>query len=246
MAAGATLAVGPNVTALIQSSTLTDGGSLTFASGDKVSLNGSTRSRSTGPCPPPTIPSPTSAAAPSWPVNSGGELAASNSTFTLAQLSLDNNSLLNSTDLSGDIFNMPISLPYNDVQYLANNATFNDIEINSGHPPQRHFEPGPDRHQLVEPPLRLPSGFTVAAGATLAVGPNVTVLIQSSTLTDGGSLTFASGDKVSLNGSTQIAVDGTMNATRRSFNQHWQLLYSLRSAPAENSTPTTAISRYPT
>ena len=48
-------------------------------------------------------------------VNSGGELTAKNSTFTLAQLSFDNNSVLKSTDLSGDVFNMPVSLPYNEV-----------------------------------------------------------------------------------------------------------------------------------
>ena len=111
--------------------TLTDGGTLTFASGDKVSLNGAAiavNGTMTA-----TSDTFTNIGSGSYiAVNSGGELAASNSTFTLALLSLDNNSVLKGTDLSGDVFNTPLSLPYNDVQYLANNATFDDVDINAG------------------------------------------------------------------------------------------------------------------
>ena len=215
VAAGATLAVGPNVSVLVQSSTLTDGGALTFASGDKVSLNvaviavNGTMSA--------TNDTFTNIGGGSFiTVNSGGEMAASNSTFTLAQLSLDNNSKLKSTDLAGDVFDTPFSLPYNDVQYLGNNASFDDIDINPGTLPSGTLSL--DQIGTNSSSLRYVflSGFTVAAGATLAVGPNVSVLIQSSTLTDGGSLTFGSGDKVSLNGGA-IAVNGTMSATSDTF-----------------------------
>ena len=96
------------------------------------------------------------------------------------QLSLDNNSMLNSTDLTGDVFNMPIYVPYNDVQYLGNNATFNDVDINAGTLPSGTLEPEPDRHQASSLRYVFPGGFTVAAGATLDVGANVSVLIQTS------------------------------------------------------------------
>ena len=35
------------------------------------------------------------------------------------------------TDLTGDAFNLPIFVPYGDVQYLAGNASFHDIDINA-------------------------------------------------------------------------------------------------------------------
>ena len=57
-------------------------------------------------------------------VNSGGHMTAANSTFSLTQLVLDNSSVLNSGDWTGDAFNLPIYVPYNDVQYLGGNAAF--------------------------------------------------------------------------------------------------------------------------
>ena len=43
--------------------------------------------------------------------------------------------MLRSGDLTGDTFNMPIYVPYNDVQYLGGNASFSDIDINAGDTP---------------------------------------------------------------------------------------------------------------
>ena len=40
--------------------------------------------------------------------------------------------MLKSGDLTGDTFNMPISVPYNDVPLLSNNTTFQDVDINAG------------------------------------------------------------------------------------------------------------------
>ncbi len=148
-------------------------------------------------------------------VNSGAELTASNSTFTLANLSLDNNSKLNGTDLTGDVFNMPISVPYNDVQYLGGNATFNDVDINAA-----TLGSGTLNLNQIGTGLSLRyvflNGFTVASGATLDVAANIKVLTES-TLTDNGALNFATGDTVSLY-DTQIVVNGTMTAAGDSFN----------------------------
>ena len=67
-----------------------------------------------------------------------------------------------------------------------------------------------------------PSGFTVAAGATINVGPNVTVSISpGQTFTDNGTVNFASGDTVALGASgysaTQLGVGGTLTAIGTTF-----------------------------
>ena len=73
--------------------------------------------------------------------------------------------------------------------------SFQDIDINAATLPSGTLALEPDRHQHGEPQLRLPRGFTVASGATLDVGTNVSVLLpDGQTLTDNGTLTFATGD----------------------------------------------------
>ena len=67
----------------------------------------------------------------------------------------------------------------------------------------------------------------MAAGATVAVGPDVAVVLPSgSTLTDNGTMTFARGDTVLLQGGvggccsaapSPIVVGGTLNATNTTF-----------------------------
>ena len=55
------------------------------------------------------------------------------------------------------MFNHALYVPYNDVQYLGNNAAFNDVEINPDTLPKRRVaDLKPDRHQPVESALRLP------------------------------------------------------------------------------------------
>ncbi len=73
-------------------------------------------------------------------VNGGGQFTASNSSFTyLNQVYLDNGSMLNASDLTGNSFNAKLFLPATDVQYLSgpgsNNAQFQDIDILSGTSP---------------------------------------------------------------------------------------------------------------
>jgi len=67
------------------------------------------------------------------------------------------------------------------------------------------------------------TAFTVATGATLNVGANVPVLVQTSqTLTVNGAMTLASGDTLSLSsnyaGGTQVVVNGTLTATGTDYN----------------------------
>ena len=79
------------------------------------------------------------------------------------------------------------------------------------HVQRGNAEPQQDRHRLVLDVF--PAGFTIGAGASLSVGPNVNVLISTyQTITDGGSLSFAAGDTVNFNGAAAIEVKsgGTM------------------------------------
>ena len=66
---------------------------------------------------------------------------------------------------------MPIYVPYGDVQYLGNNAKFQQININAG-----TLASGTLNLDLIGTntsglSYAFPGGFTVASGATLDVGP---------------------------------------------------------------------------
>ncbi len=232
--AGATVAVGPNVAVVLSAgSTLTDNGTMTFASGDTVAIQGGT-----GGCcsaaPSPIVVAGTlnansttfNGAAGTITANSGGNVIATNSVFNISYLDLTNNSVLNSGDLTNNTFNMPIFVPYVDVPYLGNNASFTQIEINNG-----TISSGTVDLNLIGTNTSMSyvfyQSFTVAPGATVAVGPGVAVVLSAgSTLTDNGTMTFASGDTVSLQGGaggccspapSPVDVGGTLNATDTTF-----------------------------
>ena len=115
--AGASLSVGAGANVKLNGNqTITDNGTLSFAAGDVVSLslsgngsqiavNGLLSATST------TFQNADCCGSTSIAVNSGGEIAATNSTFSLSSLSLDNSSVLKPTDLTGDTFNLPIYVP---------------------------------------------------------------------------------------------------------------------------------------
>src|SRR5262249_5042014 len=63
-------------------------------------------------------------------VAAGGRLLPPHKNFNLSQLSLDNSSVLNSGDLTGNTFNLSFYVPYADVANLAGNAAFHDVDIN--------------------------------------------------------------------------------------------------------------------
>jgi hypothetical protein len=137
---GASLFVGAGASLQLGAgSTLTDNGTMTFASGDTVESQGGVG----GCCS--TAPSPIdvggtlkatdttfNGADGTITANSGGDVIASSSVFNISSLDLTNTSVLNSGDLTNNTFNMPIYVPYVDVPYLGNNASFTQIEINNG------------------------------------------------------------------------------------------------------------------
>ena len=179
VASGATIAVGPGVPVIIDPAAqiLTDNGTLTFAAGDTVTLNGNccgaAADRRSGMLTADSTTFGGGTSGPSITIASGGHLVATNSTFSLAQLSLDNGSVLNSGDLTGDTFNMPIFVPYGDVQYLGNNVSFQQIEINAGTLPSGTLSLNQIGTKTSGLSYVFPGGFTVASGATIAVGPGV-------------------------------------------------------------------------
>ena len=136
---------------------------------------------------------------------SGGHFTASNSTFTLTELSLDAGSVLNAGDLVGDTFDLPLYLPAADVQDLSgagsNNLSFQDIDILGGSIGSGQTLALNAIGTASTANLRyvFSGAFTVGAGATLTVAPNVSVLIQAGqTLTDDGTVSFGNGDAVSF------------------------------------------------
>ena len=128
------MTVGPNVSVPIQANlTLTDNGTLSFATGDTVTLThyGTTQIvvGSGGLLQPPAAPpstARTSYGTTQIVVNSGGHLQASNSTFaSRQQVILNIGSVLNAGDLTGNGFNSPLYIPAIDVQYLSGTSSNN-------------------------------------------------------------------------------------------------------------------------
>ena len=142
MAANVPVQINPGVT-------LTDNGTLTFASGDAVTLSGdgidaADRGRQRRPAHRPPAATFTATDFENTAlitVSGGGHLQASNSLFssTLNQVDLNSGSILNAGDLTGNSFNCPLFLPEGEVQYLSgtgsNNAQFQDIDILAGSVP---------------------------------------------------------------------------------------------------------------
>ena len=106
--------------------------------------------------------------------------------------------------------------------YLGNNANFQQININAGTLASGTLNLDLIGTNTSDLSYAFPGGFTVASGATLAVGPNVPVYILAvQTLTDNGTLSFATGDTVTLRRVLQhaqeIAVSGTLTANGTTF-----------------------------
>ena len=98
-------------------------------------------------------------------VESGGHLTAANSTFNINQLSLANANVYGSGDLTGDTFNMPIYVPYGDVQYLAGNVEFEQVYINATRCP-----PGRRWHSTRSAPIRRACSTSSRAASRLPRG----------------------------------------------------------------------------
>jgi uncharacterized protein YlbG (UPF0298 family) len=228
IASGGTLNVAANVPVLLtDGQTISDNGTLNFSTGDTLDLDtyyGASQVVVNGTM---TATGATFATATgsggSIQVGSGGHLKASSSVFNLNSLSLNNASILNSGDLSGDTFNMPIYVPYNDVQYLGGNASFEQVYINASTLPSGQ-ELSLNRIGSTSSNLEYvfsTGGFTIAAGAALSVAANVPILLtDGQTLTDNGTLSFSTGDVMNFDtyyGASQIVVNGTMTAADATF-----------------------------
>ena len=173
-------------------------------------------------------------------VDSGGHLEASNSSFALSQLNLNNGVIVNAGDFAGNAFNLPLYIPAIDMQYLSgtgsNNLQFQAIYIQpdtltSGQSVALNLIGTQNTSNLS---YVFPGNFTINQGATLAVGPNVPVVLglrllsNSGTVTvaDNGTLTFAAGDTVTLDANyddyttTQIVVGsgGLLTASGTTIN----------------------------
>ncbi|HLN27482.1 MAG TPA: DUF4214 domain-containing protein [Gemmataceae bacterium] len=238
VSAQGTLAIGSGTSVVINTGvTLTDSGTVTFTSGDSVDLAGyfSTQQIVVASGGLLTVANTTFTASGNSntgiiTVNSGGHLEASGTTFdsSLNQVYLDNNSILNAGDLTGNSFNCPLWLPEGEVQYLSgtnsNNQQFQNIDILAGNVPAGQTIAlnaiGASTANLT---YVFPGAFTVGSGATLKVAANLPVVIDPGiTLTDDGTLTFASGDSVDFAGyfsTQQIAVGGggLLTATNSTF-----------------------------
>ena len=211
VASGATLAVGANVSVVLPGGqTLSDAGTLSFATGDTVTLADACCG---GPGP--------------SHISVSGNMNASGTTFNG-----DTNTSVAFTStgsvISGatNIFNLPLIVPYTDVAALAGDTSFDQIEISFGTLPSGTVSLNAIGSTTTNLSYSFPNGFIVASGATLAVGANVTVVVSGGqTLSDAGTLSFATGDTVTLDdaccggpGPSHISVSGNMTASGTTFN----------------------------
>ena len=116
----------------------------------------------------------------------------------------------------GNTFDLPVVVPYTLVPSLAGNASFTQVFIEAG-----TVSSGTLALNLIGSNAAMQyvfaSAFTVAAGATMAVGPNVAVVADSgTTFSDAGAMTFSSGDQVTL-ASTSLSVSGGLTANGTTF-----------------------------
>jgi hypothetical protein len=239
IAPGSSVAVAPNVNVLLPANaTLTDNGSLSFGTGDTVNFVNAYATATdivvggTGAM----IATTTSFYNSGSYYNSqvyvagGGHLQASNCGFSISSLSLDNASVLNPGDLVGNAFDLPLTLPAGEVQYLSgaggNNLRFQDINILGGTLGNNQSLALNAIGTATTANLRyvFPANFIIASGSSVTVASNVNVLLQPNvTLTDNGDLSFGSGDNINFANAYATATNlvvggtGTMNAYTTSF-----------------------------
>ncbi len=158
ISAGASLSVGSGASVQIpEGETLTDDGTLSFASGDTLTLG--------------------SACCSAAEIVVAGTLTAAGTTFT--GISESGTIVVNSGGIitpTGSTFNVPLFVPYNDVASLAagSNVSFDQIEISAATLPSGSELDldliGTDTANLN---YLFPNGFTVGSGGDLVVGAGV-------------------------------------------------------------------------
>jgi hypothetical protein len=158
-------------------------------------------------------------------VSAGGHLIASNSTFAISNLYLDPGSILDSGDLSNDVFSTTLTAPITDVPLLAANQSFQEVDLIGGLARGQAVTLLPLGTQSTANQFyALPNGLMVAPGAMLTIGPSASVVIRGNqTLAVGGQLDVI-GASVSIDASVGvIAVNngGTMIVSGSSFTRNY-------------------------
>ena len=158
-------------------------------------------------------------------VNAGGEVKATNSTFGIDEIHLASGSVVNSGDLSNNVFNTTLTVPALDLVWLESNKSFEDVDI------LPDTLAGPDT--LTLQPMGtvstagmrfvFPGGFIVGSGATLNIeGASVVIrdaeqlLVSGTLFLDGGS-TIAVEDLDDGGDSGGITVDGSIIVSNAAF-----------------------------
>ena len=226
---GATLTIGTGTSVLIDPVTLTDNGamnvtgaSIGFVAGysatTQLLVNGTLDSSGSNFY----ISGSNYAPFALLQIDSGGELSASTTAFSLNELNWVNGSVMNSGDVTNDTFNLPIFVPFQDVALLSNNQSFQNINIIAG-----TMASG---QTLTLAPIGTVStaslvyifqgNFTVGTGATLTIGTGTSVLIDPVALTDNGAMTVTGasiGFVAGYSATTQLLVNGTLDSSGSNF-----------------------------
>ena len=114
-------------------------------------------------------------------------------------------------------------MPFNDVSALAGDTSFEQIEISGGTLSSGTVSLNSIGSITTNLSYVFLNGFTVASGATVAVGPNVPVSVAGGeTLSDAGTLSLAAGDSFTLDDPccytpAQISVSGSLIASDTTF-----------------------------
>ena len=162
-------------------------------------------------------------------VAAGGHLTASGSTFSLDNVSLAAGSVLNSGDMTGNVFNTTLTAPVTDVPLLTNNLSFNAVYVTGGLASGQSVTLAPLGTQTTANQYyALPSGLTVASGATLTIATGASFYIgDAQTLSVSGQLNVIDAsvliNKLANDYATYgIAVNsgGTMTATGSTFTRN--------------------------
>ena len=146
---------------------MTDDGTVSFASGDTVTLDWYYSSQAIDVSGDLTAEDTTfnkTGGNSTLSVNPNGNLQATGSTFSLSSLSINNSAVYESGDLTDDTFDLPIYVPYGDVQYLGNNAKFEQININGATLSSGTLDLNAIGTNTGSLSYAFPSGFTVASG----------------------------------------------------------------------------------
>ncbi len=134
-------------------------------------------------------------------VNGGGHLQASSSTFAVGYVDLVDGVVYNAGDLTGDGFDSPLYIPAIDVQYLANNLRFQSINVQADTIVSGETLALNSIGTQTTTNLRyvFPGGLTVNQGGSVTVATSVPVVLSGGlTVNQGGSVSFGASDAVTM------------------------------------------------